>query len=383
MLAHEEAAEHYARALEVLDRFAAGRAAAALRAAAGARRGAGPRRRARAGAAGVPRGGRAGRAARRQRRLARAAIGASRRYVQQPGVVDDELIELLERALASDRRRAHRDAGAAAGALVRGALLLARARPDGGAERGGERALAELGRSGGPGLRLRRAPAGAVGRRRTCRTAGRASTEMLTLRARGGRPRARAAGARLAGGRPARARRRDAVDAQMEAFAAGAERLRQPLYHVAGDGLAGDAGAAGRAARRRRGAGRRGAGGRRAGETVTAPQYYAIQLLAIRREQGRIGRARGRPRASWSTTNPERPAWRAALASCCGRPAGRRRPRRSSTAGRGHDFADVPHDGDWMTDDDAADRRLRRARRRATAPRSSTSAAARTRRPTS
>ncbi len=33
-------------------------------------------------------------------RLARAAIGASSRYIQPPGVVDEELIAMLERALA-------------------------------------------------------------------------------------------------------------------------------------------------------------------------------------------------------------------------------------------------------------------------------------------
>src|SRR5205807_1873476 len=32
--------------------------------------------------------------------LARAAIGASRRYIQPPGIVDEDLISLLERALA-------------------------------------------------------------------------------------------------------------------------------------------------------------------------------------------------------------------------------------------------------------------------------------------
>ena len=36
--------------------------------------------------------------------LARAAIGASRRYIQPPGVIDEELIGLLEQALDDDRR---------------------------------------------------------------------------------------------------------------------------------------------------------------------------------------------------------------------------------------------------------------------------------------
>ena len=40
--------------------------------------------------------------------LARAAIGASRRYVQPPGIVDEELIALLEQALEMTARRARR-----------------------------------------------------------------------------------------------------------------------------------------------------------------------------------------------------------------------------------------------------------------------------------
>ena len=35
--------------------------------------------------------------------LARAAIGSSRRYIQQPGVVETEVIGLLERALAANQ----------------------------------------------------------------------------------------------------------------------------------------------------------------------------------------------------------------------------------------------------------------------------------------
>ena len=49
-------------------------------------------------------------------------------------------------------------------------------------------------------------------------------------------------------------------------------------------------------------------------EGVTAPQYYAIQLLAIRREQGRIGELEA-ARSGARGANPERLAWRAALAT--------------------------------------------------------------------
>ena len=99
---------------------------------------------------------------------------------------------------------------------------------------------------------------------------------------------------------------RDAVDAQIEAFEAGAERLRQPLYEwnsilwramralLAGalslaDKLAAEALAAGAPA-----------------EAVTVSQYYAIQVLGIRREQGTIGELEPAAR-QLVEENPDRP----------------------------------------------------------------------------
>ena len=158
-----------------------------LRAAAAARRGAGARRGAPAGV-----GRRSARRATLAERLgdsaslARAAIGASRRYVQEPGVVDAELIALLERALEHDPRRAHDRARAAAGSPVRRALLLAGARPDGGAERGGDpRSPTELDDPEASAHAAGGAPPGAVGRRRTSSERLATSTEMLTLAPRG------------------------------------------------------------------------------------------------------------------------------------------------------------------------------------------------------
>jgi tetratricopeptide (TPR) repeat protein len=141
---------------------------------------------------------------------------------------------------------------------------------------------------------------------------------------------------------------RDAVDAQIAAFSAGAEQLRQPLYIWHGlvwramralldgsldaaDELAAEALAAGAP-----------------GEAVTAPQYFAVQLLAIRREQGRIGELEHAVRRLVER-NPNRPAWRAALATVL-LEMGEAEPAREQLellAANG--FNDIPRDGDWMT----------------------------------
>jgi tetratricopeptide (TPR) repeat protein len=140
---------------------------------------------------------------------------------------------------------------------------------------------------------------------------------------------------------------REAVDAQMEAFKAGAERLRQPLFEwnlllwqgmralLAGsldraDQLAAKALAAGGPA-----------------EAVTATQYYTIQLLAIRREQGRMGELE-QAAHRLVADNPGRPAWRAALANLLceeGRLAEAEEEFERLAAG---DFEDVPRDLDWI-----------------------------------
>jgi DNA-binding SARP family transcriptional activator/tetratricopeptide (TPR) repeat protein len=99
MLANEEAAEHFARALEALERVDPDnrerRCAVLLelgeaRVRCGERAGAAPALREAAQLAGElgDRGG-----------FIRAALGASRRFIQPPGVVDEELIALLEQAL--------------------------------------------------------------------------------------------------------------------------------------------------------------------------------------------------------------------------------------------------------------------------------------------
>jgi hypothetical protein len=139
----------------------------------------------------------------------------------------------------------------------------------------------------------------------------------------------------------------DAVDAQMEAFATGAERLRQPLFEwtsllwqtmralLAGsledaDQLAAEALAAGGP-----------------GDPITASQYYAIQLLAIRRDQGRMAELEPAAR-QLVRENPDRPAWRAALANLLCEDGRLSEAREEFERLAAHDFEDVPKDLDWM-----------------------------------
>ena len=165
MLAHEEAAEQYARALEVLDRFEPedARSGAASCCCCSARPACGP-------ASALARDGVREAAELAERlgdsvSLARAAIGASRRYIQQPGVVETE----ADRAARGGRWRRPRasdgDPRAAAGAAVRRDLLLARARPDAARSATRRRRSRRSSTIRRQGACAGRAPPGAVGRR--------------------------------------------------------------------------------------------------------------------------------------------------------------------------------------------------------------------------
>ena len=345
MLAHEEAAEHYARALDVQGRFqpeAIARRCELLLAVGEARVRGGERSQAasafREAAALAERLGDGA-------ALARAAIGASRRYVQPPGVVDTELIEMIERALELQPDRT----------LVRvrllaclcGAIYYSPARDRMPAL--SDEAMDIARELGDPEAQAHACAA----RRRVLWDAPHlqerleVSTEMLTLaRQIGNLELQLQAHAWLVVDLLERGDR-DAVDAQMEAFAVGASRLRQPLFEwnsllwramralLAGaldraDQLAAEALAAGAPA-----------------EAVTATQYYSIQVLAIRRDQGRMGELEQAAR-QLVADNPGRPAWRAGLASLLceeGRlEEAREEFERLASAG----FEDVPRDLDWM-----------------------------------
>jgi hypothetical protein len=346
MLAHEQAADHYARALEVLGRFdpsAVSRRCELLLMLGEAQIRSGERPRAwttfrEAAALAAELGDGA--------RLARAAIGASRRLIQPPGVVDEELIGLLERALEitsdepslarvqlltrlcgtlyySDRREYMRRLSAQATVMA--------------AELGDPRAkaLAAAARRRaywGPGHLERRLSDST----QLLRAAREAHDLELTLQGHAWL----VVDLLESGDRPA-------VEAQIEAFTAGAQELRQPLFLwnaavwramrslLAGhleqaDALAADALNAGVRP-----------------EGITAPQYYAVQQLAIRREQLRIQELEPALR-ELVNTNPHRPAWRAALATLLCETDRLDEAREELEVLAAADFIDVPPDGDWM-----------------------------------
>ena len=345
MLAHEEAAEHYARALDVLGRFqpdAIGRRCELLLAMGEARVRGGERAQSssafrEAAALAEQLGDGAA--------LARAAVGASRRYVQPPGVVDSELIAMIERALELQPERTPMRVRLLA--CLCGAIYYS-------PERERMQALSQEANEIAAEL------ADPEARAHACAACRRVlwdaphlqdrietSTEMLTL-------------ARQAGNLELQLQAHawlvvdllergdlDAVDAQMEVFSAGADRLRQSLFEWTSimwqamrallggaldraDRLASEALAAGAPA-----------------EAVTASQYYAIQVLAIRREQGRMGELEQAVRRLVSE-NPGRPAWRAALANLLCEEGRLAEAREEFELLAAHGFEDVPKDLDWM-----------------------------------
>ncbi|TMM06819.1 MAG: hypothetical protein E6G05_03735 [Actinobacteria bacterium] len=305
MLAYEQAAEHYSRALALLDSFSPGDDARRLELLLGL------------GQAYVRGGDRplawsplreaAELAIRRgdAESLARAAVAAARRYVQQPGVVDEELLGLLDRALEMTAQQR---------STVR------------------VRLLARL--CGALYYSDRRQRMAAADSAELLRFAREADDMELTLQGH-----AWLVVDLLEHGDP------QAVDAQIEAFTEGAERLRQPLYlwqaavwrgmrallegHLEeADKLAAQALAIGARA-----------------EPVTARQYYAVQLIAIRRDQGRMGELEEAVRQV-SEQYPNRIGYRAALALLLSETG---RPDEASTEAASLEVDDIAEDVDWLT----------------------------------
>jgi eukaryotic-like serine/threonine-protein kinase len=346
MLANEEAAAHYSRALEVLDRsdpdslrrrcdlllelgeaqvrsgerplaWATFREAAALAAELGDKGS-----------------------------LVRAAIGASRRYVQPPGVVDEELIALLEHAaeMTADERTVTRvrllsrlcgalyfsDERDRMAALSMEATEIAAELDDPQAI-----ALAAAARRRaywGPGNLEQRLTDSTL----LLRAAREASDIELTLQGH----------AWLVVDLLERGDR-TGVEVQIEAFTAGAERLRQPLYLWNAavwqamkrllDGRLEEAEPIAAAAV---------SSGIRS-EGVTAPQYYAVQVLYLRREQSRMGELEDSVREALST-NPDRAAWRAGLALLLHETGRTEEARAEFNVLARDDFGWIPRDGDWL-----------------------------------
>jgi DNA-binding SARP family transcriptional activator/tetratricopeptide (TPR) repeat protein len=346
MLANEEAAEHYARALEVLERSdhdALQRRCALLLELGEARVRSGER----PSAWGVFReaaslAGQLGDGA----LLARAAIGASRRFIQPPGVIDEELISLLEQALEmtagepsvtrvmlitrlcgalyfSDRRDRMRELSAAATAIA--AELND---PEASALAAGARRRAYW----GPGHLERRLSDSTL----LLRAALAADDLELALQ-----------GHAWLVVDLLEAGDRTAVEVQVAAFEKAEMQLRQPLFLWSAtvwramlallDGRLADAE-------------RLSAEALSSGvlpEGLTAPQYYAIQLLAIRREQGRMAELETAAR-ELSAANPSLSAWRAGLATLLCE-TGRPDEARSELARFTPDLSEIAPDGDWLT----------------------------------
>ncbi len=346
LLAHEEAAEHYACAIEVLERFEPDqleRRAELLNLLGEAQVRAGER--VEAGGSFVAAGEIATRLGDSDN-LARAAIGASRRYVQEPGVVDQELIAMLRRALAMTEQDR---------TLTRVKLL---SRMCGAIyysnERGQMReycmqASALANELADPEAQ---AYAWAAQRRANWEPAHlparlEASTELLRC-------------ARQIGNLELELQAhawlvvdlleqgdREAVEAQMSAFTDGAQRLRQPQYLWQAEVWhAMRALIAGRLEEAERCAGealRIGA----SAEQVTAPQYFAIQLMAIRREQQRFDEIE-QPARELVASNPDRPAWRTALMTLLWETGQLEKAREQLEALAAKNFEDIPRDGDWL-----------------------------------
>jgi DNA-binding SARP family transcriptional activator len=346
MLAHDQGAEHLQSALEVLERFAPGAHERRLRlllelGEAWIRGGERPR------AWGVFReaatvAAQLGDAD----SLARAAIGASRRYVLPPGVVDEDLIALLVQALErfppepsvirvqllfclcsalyfSDRRDEMRRLSAEATVIA--------------AELGNPRALALASAARrraywGPGHLERR-----LGD----------STQLLRYALRAGDRELVLQGHSWLVVDLMETGDRAAVETQIEAFTVVAQDLRQPLFawqiavwQAMRALLAGDLAAAERLAGEGLSSGIRPV-------SVTASQYYAIQMLSVRREQARMGELETAARALVAQT-PERPGWRAALAMLLCETGRLDEAADELERLAAHDFSDIPLDGDWL-----------------------------------
>ncbi|MBV9310014.1 MAG: AAA family ATPase, partial [Solirubrobacterales bacterium] len=345
LLAYEEAAEQYARALEVLERFVPDsreRRASLLNLLGEARVRAGERQLARgsfreAAAIAANLGDVAN--------LARAAIGASRRYVQEP-VVDEELIAILEQALemTSAERTLRRIRLLA---RMCGALYYS-------PQRGRMDALSEEAAAIASELETPEAHAYAWAARRRAHWDPTqlddrltASTELLRCASATGNLELELQAHAWLVVDLLEQGDRDAVDAQITAFDDGAQRLRQPLYlwqaaiwRAMRALLAGYLADAERLAREALTIGG-------VAETVTAPQYFAIQQLAIAREQLHTAELE-QPARQFVAQSPAVPAWRAALARLLAEVGKPEEARLEFQALAADGFEEIPPDGNWM-----------------------------------
>jgi DNA-binding SARP family transcriptional activator/tetratricopeptide (TPR) repeat protein len=311
MLANDDAAEHYERALRVLERSdpdALDRRLALLLQVGEAHVRAGER------PAAWDAFVRAAELADRlgdTEALTRAAIGASWRYTQPPGVVDEELIGLLDRAVAATEGQVSVTRVRLLGRLC-GAIYYSSRRAE--MESLSSEATALAAQLDDP-----QATALAAAARRRASwgpgdLAGRLadSTEILQAAGRAGNGELMLTGNAWLVVDLLERGDRVGVDAQIEAFEAGARRLRQPLFSwqaaiwrtmlaliegrlADGERLAHEALSIGMRQ-----------------DATTASQYFGAQLMALRREQLRFGELEPAARG-FLESNPDRLVWRLAL----------------------------------------------------------------------
>ena len=82
--------------------------------------------------------------------------------------------------------------------------------------------------------------------------------------------------------------------------------------------------------------------------SITARDYHAVQILAIRREDGRMAELDAGVRRL-AESNADRPAWRAALAMLEWESGRAEEAQRHIDVLSDRGFANVPLDGDWLT----------------------------------
>jgi DNA-binding SARP family transcriptional activator len=346
MLAYEEAAEHYARALELQERFEPDD----------------PRLRLElllALSESFVRGGDRPLSVQPLRQaadiaiqlsdvvsLARTAIAASRRYIQPPGVVDKELIALLERALELTAGQMTtlrvillaRMCGALyyaeqwerTAALSAEATMVAAELDDPQAQ---AHAAAARRRAFWTPAHLEQRLSDSADMVRFAREAGDVELALhghawlvVDLLEQGDL---------------------DAVEAQIEAFEAGAAQVNQALYDWQAAVWRGmRALLRGRLQEAEALAERALQTGARA-EAITASQYYAIQLLVIRREQRRIAELEPGLRQIIERY-PNRRAYRAALGVLLSETERLDQAPRELAPLAAEGFAGIPRDGDWL-----------------------------------
>ena len=360
MLAHEDAVDHYVTALEVqVERFmpeALTRRCELLLALGEARVRAGERPLAWSASA---------------RRLrwqpssatavgSRAALGASRRYIQPPGVVDEELIGMVQQALEVTP-----ESGRCGAWLCwrdcAGRCTTRRARAHAGAGAEATDIAQELGDPESRSL-------AAAARRRAFWDPRRLeqrladSTELLTLARESGDLELVLQGHALARPRPARARRRRRRRRPDRGLRRRRGEAAPAALSLERRRVARDAGAAGRAAEGGRRARRRGAGDGVLSRDDHRPAVLRDSAAGDPPRAGSDGRARAaRPRVPGANRRP--PAWRAALATLLWETGRREEARAELEVLAAYDFDGHPP-GRRLDDRDPLAGLRRRARRR-------------------